>query len=40
MNILDDGGHLGTRPIAFSMEQNLKLNNADGDLLPDPSSFR
>jgi hypothetical protein len=22
------------------MEQNLKLNNADGDLLPDPSSFR
>jgi hypothetical protein len=40
LDILADSGHLGTRPTAFPMEQNLKLNNADGDLLPDPSSFR
>jgi len=40
LDILADCGHLGTRPTAFPMEQNLKLNNIDGDLLPDPSSFR
>ena len=38
-DILADNGHLGTRPTTFPMEQNLKLNNTDGDLLPDPSSF-
>jgi hypothetical protein len=36
LDILADSGHLGTRPTAFPMEQNLKLNNADGD----PSSFQ
>ena len=40
LDILADSGHLGTRPTTFPMEQNLKLNNVDGDLLPDPSSFR
>jgi hypothetical protein len=40
LDILADNGHLGTRPTTFPMEQNLKLNDVDGDLLPDPSSFQ
>jgi len=40
LDILADSGHLGARPFSFPMEQHLKLNNTDGDLLYDPSSFR
>ena len=40
LDILNDSGHLGARPSSFPMEQHLKLNNTDGDLLSDPSIFR
>lgn len=31
---------LGARTAEFPMEQHLKLNNSDGALLDDPSSYR
>ncbi|KAF5452401.1 hypothetical protein F2P56_027402 [Juglans regia] len=40
LDILADSGLLGSRPASFPMEQNLKLSDTDGDLLPDPSSYR
>ncbi|XP_041029051.1 uncharacterized mitochondrial protein AtMg00810-like [Juglans microcarpa x Juglans regia] len=39
-DILDDSGQLGSHPAPFPMEQNLKLNDTDGDLLPDPTPYR
>ncbi|KAF5442164.1 hypothetical protein F2P56_034853 [Juglans regia] len=40
LDILADNGQLGSRLASFPMEQNLKLNNIDGDLLPDPAPYR
>uniref|UniRef100_A0A2N9HAP9 CCHC-type domain-containing protein n=1 Tax=Fagus sylvatica TaxID=28930 RepID=A0A2N9HAP9_FAGSY len=40
LDILNDSGQLGARIAPFPMEQNLKLTNQDGDLLPDPSAYR
>ncbi|XP_035551139.1 uncharacterized mitochondrial protein AtMg00810-like [Juglans regia] len=40
LDILADSGLLGSRPASFPMEQNLKLNDTNGDLLPDPGSYR
>lgn len=31
---------MGAQPILFPMEQNLKLNNDDGELLHDPATYR
>uniref|UniRef100_A0A2N9I0I1 Reverse transcriptase Ty1/copia-type domain-containing protein n=1 Tax=Fagus sylvatica TaxID=28930 RepID=A0A2N9I0I1_FAGSY len=40
LEILNDTGFLGSKPSKFPMEQNLSLNESDGDLIPDPSSYR
>uniref|UniRef100_A0A2N9FKK9 Reverse transcriptase Ty1/copia-type domain-containing protein n=1 Tax=Fagus sylvatica TaxID=28930 RepID=A0A2N9FKK9_FAGSY len=40
LEILNDIGFLGSKPSKFPMEQNLSLNESDGDLIPDPSSYR
>ncbi|XP_041011388.1 uncharacterized mitochondrial protein AtMg00810-like [Juglans microcarpa x Juglans regia] len=40
LDILADSGQLGSRPAPFPMEQNLKLNDTDGDPLPDPAPYR
>ncbi|XP_042988889.1 uncharacterized mitochondrial protein AtMg00810-like [Carya illinoinensis] len=40
LDILKDIGQLGARNAPFPMEQNLKLNNQDGTLLYDPSSYQ
>lgn len=40
LEILGDTGFLGTKPAKFPMEQNLKLNEHDGALIEDPSSYR
>ncbi|KAF5449623.1 hypothetical protein F2P56_030048 [Juglans regia] len=37
LDILADSGQLGFRPTPFPMEQSLKLNDTDGDSLPDPA---
>ncbi|CAL8176136.1 unnamed protein product [Prunus armeniaca] len=39
LEILKDGGVLGSRPVNFPMEQNLKLSNT-GELLHDPSKYK
>ena len=40
LDILTDSDHIGARPTPFPMGQHLKLNNIDGDLLSNLSSFR
>lgn len=40
MDILKDAGLLGARPSTFPMEEHLKLNPNDGDLLHDPIKYR
>lgn len=40
MDILSDAGQLGSRPAYFPMEQHLKFNDTNGDLLADPASYR
>ncbi|XP_022889299.1 uncharacterized protein LOC111404771 [Olea europaea var. sylvestris] len=40
LDILADSGQLSSRPAPFHMEQNLKLNDTDGNLLLDPASYR
>ncbi|KAF5477252.1 hypothetical protein F2P56_003903 [Juglans regia] len=40
LDILSDSGQLGAQTASFPMEQHLKLNNQDGDLLPDPCLYR
>ncbi|KAH9725530.1 protein kinase domain-containing protein [Citrus sinensis] len=39
LEILNDAGLLGAKPIDFPMVQNLKLDPDDGDILEDPSLF-
>jgi hypothetical protein len=39
LDILADSDHLGACPSSFLIEQHLKLNITDSDLLPNPSSF-
>ncbi|KAL6290819.1 hypothetical protein ACE6H2_008329 [Prunus campanulata] len=40
LDILKDSGLIGARPTFFPMEQNLKLNNEDGELLHNPETYR
>ncbi|CAL5354469.1 unnamed protein product [Camellia sinensis] len=40
LEILKDTGFLGAKPSKFPMEQNLTLNENDGELITDPSSYR
>lgn len=40
LKILKDIGFLASRPIAFPMKQHLQITTTDGDLLPNPSSYR
>lgn len=40
LDILDDTWMLGSRPVEFPMEQNLKLTPSTGELLKDPSLYR
>jgi hypothetical protein len=38
--ILQDSGLLGSKPVSFQMEQNLKLSRDVGTLLTNPTSYR
>jgi len=40
LEILQDSGMLGSKPVSFPMEQNLKLSRDVGSLLTDPTSYR
>ncbi|XP_057975989.1 uncharacterized mitochondrial protein AtMg00810-like [Malania oleifera] len=40
LDVLQDTGFLGSKPIAFPMTQYLKLSRFEGDLLSDPLQYR
>lgn len=40
LDIIKDCGLVGSKPAEFPMEQNLKLSDTLGDVIPDPSIFR
>jgi len=40
LDILEDSGVLGAKPVFFPMDPNIKLSRSDGELLSDPSSYR
>jgi hypothetical protein len=40
LEILDDVGFLGAKPVDFPIEQNLKLTNDQGEILNDASHYR
>uniref|UniRef100_A0A2N9FPR9 Integrase catalytic domain-containing protein n=1 Tax=Fagus sylvatica TaxID=28930 RepID=A0A2N9FPR9_FAGSY len=40
LNILQDTGYLGSKPIATPMEPNLKLMPDEGDFVDDPNTYR
>ena len=40
LEILKDIGFIGSKPIKFAMEQNLRLSKYEGKLLVDPRQFR
>lgn len=40
LELLQDAGYLGCKPVYVPMEPNSKLSDSSGDLLPDPSVFR
>lgn len=40
LDILEDFGFLGSKPLKFFMQQKLRLNKEDGFLLQDVSSYR
>jgi hypothetical protein len=40
LEILDNVGYLGAKPVDFPMEQNLKLTNDQGEILNDASHYR
>ncbi|CAL8115735.1 unnamed protein product [Prunus armeniaca] len=40
LDILDDVGYFGAKPVEFPMEQDLKLQPMVGDLLKDPTQYR
>uniref|UniRef100_A0A2N9FI02 Integrase catalytic domain-containing protein n=1 Tax=Fagus sylvatica TaxID=28930 RepID=A0A2N9FI02_FAGSY len=40
LDILQDTGFLGSKPVKFPMEQHLKLSKDEGPALPDPTVYR
>jgi hypothetical protein len=40
LDILQDSGFLGSKPVKFPMEQHLKLSKDAGNPLPDPTVYR
>ncbi|XP_024032977.1 uncharacterized protein LOC112095372 [Morus notabilis] len=40
LEILDDVGYLGAKPVNSPMEQNLSLSRDEGEYVKDPSSYR
>ena len=40
LEILKDTGFLGSKPVRFSMEQNLRLSKHEGKLLADPGLYQ
>ncbi|KZV53534.1 hypothetical protein F511_42283 [Dorcoceras hygrometricum] len=40
MNFLTEAGLMGCRPRSTPMEANVKITQEDGEILPDPSSYR
>jgi hypothetical protein len=40
LEIIDDVGFLGAKPVDFPMEQNLRLTNDQGEILNDASHYR
>ena len=40
LDILQDSGFLGSKPVKFPMEQHLKLSKDEGTSLPDPTVYR
>jgi hypothetical protein len=40
LDILEDSGVLGAKPVLFPMDPNIKLSRSDGELLYDLSSYR
>ena len=38
--ILKDTGFIGSKPVKFPMEQNLRLSKYEGKLLADPGQYR
>ena len=40
LEILKDTGFLGSKPVRFPMEQNLRLSKHEGKLLADPGLYR
>lgn len=39
LEILEDAGNLGAKPMSFPMEQNLSLRTKDGSFIYDQSSY-
>ena len=40
LEILEEAGYLGCKPVDFPMETNLKLQSTEEDLLADLTSYR
>jgi hypothetical protein len=40
LEILEEAGYLGCKPVDFPMETNLRLQSTEEDLLADPTSYR
>ncbi|XP_062178117.1 uncharacterized mitochondrial protein AtMg00810-like [Alnus glutinosa] len=39
LEVLEDSGVLGAKPVVFLMDPNLKLSRTNGELLSDPSNY-
>lgn len=39
LQLLEDTGYLGAKPLPTPMDSNITLNSTDGNLLPEPSQY-